>query len=347
LKQWLTANPQVEVITRDRWPAYIEAATAAAPQALQVADRFHLLRNVREAVEKLLWRCGPEIRAASADVDAVPSANPPPVAKELPTKSTERERLKELRRGQRHERFQQVKTLTAQGLSGRVIARRLAMSVKAVVRYRRLDRCPDWEPGRTAPTQLDAFAPFIADWIAAGHRNSADLYRALRTQGYRGGYDAVRRYLNRRVGSSGRPGRRGPDSHPPRPKVPSARKLSFRLVNPKPESRSARVLDRLRTCHPKLNDALTLAEELLAMLRRTGSTPLAEWATKAEQSGQIDLKNLARSLLQDAAAVTAAMTLPWNNGPVEGQVGRLKLLKRQMYGRAGMALLKARVRHKG
>jgi transposase len=347
LKQWLAANPQVEVITRDRWPAYIEAATAAAPQAKQVADRFHLLRNVRDAVEKLLSRFGTEIRTASADVDAATSATPPPVAEKQPIKSTDRERLRELRRGQRQERFQQVKTLTAQGLSCRVIARRLGMNVKAVLRYRRLDRCPDWEPGRTAPTQLDAFAPFIADWIAAGHRNSADLDRVLRTQGYRGGYDAVRRYLNRRIGSSGRPGRRGPDTQPPRPKVPSARKLSFRLVNPKPDSRSARVLERLRTCHPQLNEALGLAEELLAMLRRTCSTPLAEWATKAEQSGQIDLRNLARSLAQDSAAVTAAITLPWNNGSVEGQVGRLKLIKRQMYGRAGMALLKARVRHKG
>src|SRR5882762_10284627 len=104
----------------------------------------------------LLSRCGMEIRAASADVEAATRANPPPAAEEPPAKSTERERLRELRRGQREERFQQVKTLTAQGLSCRVIARKLAMNVKAVLRYRRLDRCPDWEPGRTAPTQLDA-----------------------------------------------------------------------------------------------------------------------------------------------------------------------------------------------
>jgi transposase len=299
----------------------------------------------------MLSRFGAEIRAAGAEVDGVERVATPPAGQDPPTESsmkfTERDRLREAKRHCREERFQQVKDLTDRGFSCRVIARRLGLSVKVVLRYRRLDRCPDWEPGRMAPTQLDAFASVITDWIAASHRNSADLNRLLKTHGYRGGYDAVRRYLNRRIGSSRRPGRRNCETHSPHRKPPSARKLSFRLVNPKPESRSARVLERLRACHPKLKEALGLAEELLAMFRRECSTTLAEWALKAETSGQIDLKNLARSLLQDSQAVTAAMTDSWSNGQVEGQVGRLKLIKRQMFGRAGMALLRARVRHKG
>jgi transposase len=331
VKEWLAANPQVEVITRDRWPAYIEAATAAAPQAKQVADRFHLLRNVREAVEKLLSRHGAEVRAAAIDVDATESRDKPAAEvnatpESSPKPLSEEEQHRDEKRNQREERFRQVKELTAQGLSCRVIARRLEMSPKVVVRYRRLDRCPDWEPGRVSPTQLDPFAQFIADWVAAGNRNSADQYRFLKARGYRGGYDAVRRSLNRLIGSCGRPGRRSGDAKPRRRPAPSARKLSFRVANPKPGSRSSRVLARLREQSPQLNTALDLADELMAMFRRQSSTTLADWTARATASGDVDLKNLAASLLKDAAAVEAAMSQPWSNGPVEGQVGRLKTI---------------------
>ena len=85
----------------------------------------------------------------------------------------------------------------------------------------------------------------------------------------------------------------------------------------------------------------------MAMIRRTTATPLVEWVDRALASGDRDLANLARSLRSDAAAVQAALAEEWSNGQVEGQVGRLKAIKRSMYGRAGMTLLRARVRHKG
>lgn len=208
----------------------------------------------------MLSRFGAEILAAGAEVDGFERVATPPAGQDSPTESsmkfTERDRLQEANRHCREERFQQAEDLTDRVFSCRGNARRLGLSVKVVLRYRRLDRCPDWEPGRMAPTQLDAFASVITDWITAGHRNSADLNRLLKAHGYRGGYDAVRRYLNRRIGGSMRPARRNYcETHPPNRKPPSARKLSFRLVNPKPESRSARVLERLRACHPKLKEA--------------------------------------------------------------------------------------------
>ena len=119
------------------------------------------------------------------------------------------------------------------------------------------------------------------------------------------------------------------------------------MVKPKPESRSAKVLKRMRDCDSNLSAGLVLFEELLAMLRRESRVTLQDWATKAAASSHVELKNVAKSLLQDAAAITAAMTEPWSNGQVEGQVGRLKMIKRQMFGRSGMALLRARVLHKG
>jgi transposase len=352
LKAWLAANPHVEVITRDRWPAYIQAATTAAPQAKQVADRFHLLMNVREAVEKVLSRVGPEVRAANAALNAptAPVAPAAPAPRELdatpPTATAQRRAGK---RQAREERFRRVKALTAEGVSLRQIARRLRMSNGAVLRYQRLDRCPDWRPGRVKATAVDPFAAFIAEWVEAGNRNSADLYRALKGKGYAGGYDPVRRYLNRLVGSSGRRGPRDANAsvRPAERTPPSARKLSFRVANPKPGSHSARVLAAVRERNPAVHAALDLAEELMAMIRRKSATTLVDWLAKAAASGDRDLGNLAASLGSDAAAVQAALTEAWSNGQVEGQVNRLKCIKRQMYGRAGMKLLRARVRHKG
>lgn len=358
LKTWLAANPQVEVITRDRWPAYIPAAASAAPKAKQVADRFHLLMNVREAVEKILSRVGPDIRVAHATVNTAAEKTPTPAPAEPPTPAasapdtkplTPTEQRRRARREGRAERFRRVKELTAEGLSVRAIARRLRMSNGAVLRYQRLERCPDWRPGRTGATSVDAFAAFIAEWVAAGNRNSKDLHRALQGKGFTGGYDAARRYLNRLIGSSGRPGKRDRNATPTpiERSPPSARKLSFRVANPKPDSHSARVLAVLRGRNPGVHAALETAEELMGMSRQTTAAPLADWVAKAKELGDRDLVNLASSLGSDAAAIQAALTEPWSNGPVEGQVNRLKCIKRSMYGRAGMKLLRARVRHKG
>lgn len=119
------------------------------------------------------------------------------------------------------------------------------------------------------------------------------------------------------------------------------------MANPKPDSHSARVLANLRERNPAVHAAVEAAEELMAMIRKRKATTLTDWVARAMALGDRDLANLAASLRSDAAAVQAALSEPWSNGQVEGQVGRLKGIKRQMYGRAGMKLLRARVRHKG
>lgn len=96
-----------------------------------------------------------------------------------------------------------------------------------------------------------------------------------------------------------------------------------------------------------MDAALDLAGEFAGMIRRTAATPLADWIGKAAAGGVPELAAFAAGLRADEAAVSAALTRSWNNGPVEGQVNRLKAIKRSMYGRAGMDLLRARVMHKG
>lgn len=409
LQTWLQEHPGVELITRDRWAAFAQAATAGAPHARQVADRWHLLKNLREAVERLLGRMAAAVQeslrepapveehpptggvtaplaapagatpsdAALTTAVAVEATVPPlpvhepavvgvPVAtstKKLPTSTdattesaaaqpspSPRERMRQARRRQRAEQYQRVHELRGQGQSLRQIARTTGLSVKRVIRYVRLPRCPDWNPGRRTPTQLDGFASLIDDWVKAGGRNAAELYRELAGRGCRAQYDSVRRYLARRVGSTGRPGPRvGPLKPPAPPPPPSARKLSFEFIR-RPEDRTSEEqghLERLRASDAGLREGLDLAAEFAAQIRKSGKQTFADWLAEVAGSGCAELRSFADGLRQDQAAVSAALTEPWSNGPVEGQVNRLKTIKRQMYGRAGFQLLRARVRKVG
>jgi transposase len=361
LKAWLREHPGVELVTRDRWAAFAQAAAEAAPQARQVADRFHLLRNLREAVERLLGRMSAAVREALCE--------PPPEARAVPPESSARsddacpeaarggeadagagrpslrEQARQEKRRRRAERYGRVRELRRQGLSVRRIAREVGLHVNAVRRYLQEERCPDWNPGRRPPTQLDAFAALMDDWIGRGGRNAAELHRDLAARGCRASYDAVRRCVARRLGSAGRPGRRTGPLKPAAPPAPSPRQLSFDFIR-RPEGRDEdkqRRLDRLRAGDAALREGLDLAAEFAALVRKAGNTSFAEWLAAVEGSGCGELRSFAAGLRQDEAAVVGALTEAWSNGPVEGQVNRLKTIKRQMYGRAGFELLRARV----
>jgi transposase len=369
LAAWLKEHPGVEVITRDRWASFAQAATEAAPQARQVADRWHLLKNLREAVERLLGRLSIQVgealqappqaaSAAPAPGEASPAlaAPEPPADEPLPAGEpspppqepslSPRQQARAAKRQQRAARHQQVRELHGQGLSQREIARLIGLSRNVVRRYCREERCPDWKRERRPSPTLQRFAAEIDRWVEAGGRNTAALFRELQGRGCAASYDAVRRFVNRRLGSTGRPGPRTcPAVVPPAP-VPSARQLSFEFIR-RPEERTAAEqarLDKLRACEGTLPEGLALAGEFAEMVRRRSATPLTTWLAKAEGSSCPEVRGFAAGVRQDEAAVAAGLSEAWSNGPVEGHVNRLKLIKRQMYGRAGFALLRARVR---
>jgi transposase len=370
LKVWLQQHPSVEVITRDRWASYAQAATEGAPQARQIADRWHLLKNLREAVERLLGRFAPQVHAALAVApeagsppDEAPARPATPTAPATPTgRSTAaaesrpdegepaepslKEQTRQAKRQRRVDRHREVRNLRTEGLSVRRVARLTGLSIRTVLRYGREDQCPDWHTGRVRPNLLAGFTETIEDWLAAGNRNAAALHRQLQERGCRAGYDAVRRLVNQRLGSGGKLGPRAESTRPLPVAPPSGRQLSFEFIK-RPEKRKAEEqgrLDRLQKTDTTLEQALDLAGEFAAMIRKSSSVSLTEWLAKAAQSCSAEIRNFATGLSQDAAAVQAALTEPWSNGPVEGQVNRLKLIKRQMYGRAGFSLLRARVR---
>jgi transposase len=373
LKTWLQEHPGVEVITRDRWSAFAQAANEGAPQAQQVADRWHLLKNLREAVERVLDRFAPQIttiaqQSASAEVTSqIPAVTEEPTTESRPVQLipaearvptptpaplSAREQARQSKKQAREQRHRLVREMRDQGHSIRVTARQLGVSTKLVIRYRRQETCPDWKPGRRGRTQVDPYKADVEQWISGGGRNTKDLHRLLGEKGCRACYDAVRRYVNRIVGSTGKPGRRTGEAKPPPPALPSARKLSFELVcPPKPKSEDStpeqkvepKLWDRLRSDLPCLAKTWDVASELVRMIRKELRQPLSDWLRKAEQSDVSELKSFAKGLREDESAVAAALSEAWSNGPVEGQVNRLKFIKRSMYGRAGWHLLRARV----
>lgn len=339
LSAWLRKRPSVELISRDRGDCFIKGATCGAPAATQVADRFHIVVNLREAIKRLLDRHPQDLnRAARAVADrhqeSPPSGNtplPPPGGSSAePTKG-------ELRRRQL---FASVVAMHAEGYSRREIARRLGVNRNTVGRYIDTGGFPE-RATRTYLSGVDRFADYLWQRWQEGIRNARRLTQELRQQGFRGSYWMVRRHV-----SAWRP--EGPAAHAPscRFKRPSSQRVSGLFVAHS-TNLSATERDLLREVKrqcPEARTAARLANQFLSMVRGQGSALLQPWIKRASgQAAPKELRGFAAGLKKDIQAIRNALDLPWSNGPTEGFVNRLKMLKRQMYGRAGFALLRKRV----
>jgi transposase len=355
VKVWLAAHPGVELVSRDRASSYSQAATEAAPKAQQVADRWHLLKNVREAIERLLERHLPIITKALKPSDPDPGKDEPSPddepspALDLVAEETSSNSLREgaalAKRHRRIERFQQVHELHRQGTPIRQIARDLTMSRKAVRRYLGHEKCPEWGPRRRRRSGMDEHREWVDARIAEGEINASELHRELVARGVRLSYATVRRSLTNRLERAGKSRPRVNAAKPKPIRPPSPRQLSFDWIR-RPEKRTVEArgrLDKIRAASPDLTTALDLADEFTTLIRKQSCGTLQDWLTRAEASLCPEVRHFAEGIRRDESAVNAAITLPWSNGPVEGHVNRLKTIKRQMFGRAGFALLKARV----
>jgi transposase len=363
VKKWLEDHPEVELISRDRSSTYAQAAAESVPEALQVADRWHLLKNLREAIERLFERRSDEISAAvkapatapeslssSVSTDAehgltVVESSPPPQPTAEPPSESPRRQAEQSRRRRRVERFERVHELHRQRHSARRIAREVGMSRNAVRRYLRSKECPDWNPGRAWNSRWDAHREWIDARIAEGCTNAADLHRQLVLRDFRGSYCSVQRYVRKRLGAAGKKRERAGAARPSAPPAPSPRQLSFEWVR-RPEDRKPdeqRRIDAIRASSDELATALSLADEFADLLRRRSSVTLSDWLAKGQASSPPEIRRFAEGIRRDESAVLAAVTRRWSNGPVEGHINRLKTVKRQMYGRAGFVLLRARV----
>jgi transposase len=344
---WLRAHPGVQVICRDRSGAYAEGARTGAPQAIQVADRWHLWHNLAEAVEKTVigHRADlpepepapePQPHPANADADA-PTTGPveAEAAAPSPADATAEGRLATRTR----ERYHAVQDLLAHGVSRSAIARQLRLDPHTVRRYANAATVEELL-GKAGPREsvLDPFKPYLHQRFNAGCTDAAKLTSEIAAQGYRGSDQTVRRYL--------RPFRATLTAPPPKPVPPSIRQVTGWLTR-HPDSRTEDETLQLKTLlhrSPALQATYQHVRGFGAILtNRTGQQHLAAWMHQVDADGSPALRSFVAGLRADLDAVTAGLTLPYSSGPVEGQVTRIKLLKRQMYGRAKLDLLRKRV----
>lgn len=356
LANWLAAHPGVEVISRDRGGAYADGGRQGAPEAEQVADRFHLVVNLRESVERLVVRkhraLGQAAAACRDHADAAPTepeAHPPPDAPSLMTRDEED---REARRGRRLERYETVRAMREDGVSINGIARQLGMGRHTVRRFLRADAFPERAHRAARLGILGPYEPYLRERWNAGCQNAQALFEEIRAQGFPGSASYVRHYLAGWRLEPSKPGRKGAPVTPPPPALPpsrprSPRQVSWLLVRPPVEldADEHAYLEQLCQLAPEVATVHHLAQEFRRIVRDQDQAALDAWLVAAERSGVPEAKGFALGIRRDRAAVDAALSMAWSNGQTEGQVNRLKVLKRQMYGRGNFDLLRKRVLH--
>ncbi len=351
---WLRAHPGVVTVARDRSGVYADGIRQGAPAATQVADRWHLLKNIGDHLERVVARHGAALRAAAQPVpaaepgaaestgDGVASgsgAAPEPQRPPQHSLGTERQQA----------RFDAIQALRQAGHSVSAIARTLGLTRITVRKYLRAEACPVRVRHSRLLGPASPHVAYLRERWAAGCDNAALLWAELRARGFTGSAGSVRRFLGawrttpRRRGRQPRPAAGRVPAPPPAP--PSPRQVRWWLLqdpDQRPAERQA-YLARLPHDCPALQEASDLAREFGRLLRQRDAAALDAWLDRSASSGLAEFRNCAKGLRQDYAAVAAALREPYSNGPTEGNVTRLKLLKRQMYGRAEPDLLRQRV----
>ena len=328
LAAWLSGHPEVEVICRDRAGGYGEGARAGAPHAIQVADRFHLWQNLGQAVEKALTSL--QAGFVEPPAEPAPDASLPELTHPLPElKITTRLRAQ----------YSVVQELSGQGMSKAAIAGKLGLH-QATVRKLANARTVEDVLAKTLQRAhlVDDHVEYLHQRWNQGERNATQLFREIAARGYRGGELAVQRYLRRfrhGRGTAPRPG----------PKPPAVREVT-RWIMTDPTRLSDQPtagLARIRTRDSDIDRLARHVTTFATMMTDLHGDRLDDWIATVEADTLTAIASFARNMRRDIHAIRNGLTLPHSSGPVEGSINRLKMIKRQMFGRANLDLLRKRV----
>ena len=333
LAQWLAGHPGVEVVSRDRAGVYADGAALGAPQAVQVADRWHLLRNLGDVAARVLAGVSlPPIPVEETVTAGTASSTPQPKDRETRKDAERRERQQ-----RRQALYDEVHQLYEKTKSIRAVAARLGMDRRTVRRYLHAPECPQPKPRGKRSSILDPYRDHILARWAEGCHNAAELYREIVRQGYPGSRTIVKGFVaTLRNRARGEPVIRHVHLGP--------KQLRRWFTRPQDElgEKERSFLNRILEASPAAREAYTFLQDFRVILAERKADALRSWLERAGKSSLAPVRGFARTLEKDMDAVMNALTLPWSNGPVEGQINKLKLLKRQMYGRAGIELLRRR-----
>jgi len=316
---WLSHQPQIAIVARDRGGSYALAAAKALPQATQVADRWHLMENASRAFLDTVRRSMRQIRGAIGAATINPDL------------LTAAERIQYEGYLRREEANAVILGLANEGVAIKEIVRRTGHSrgvVRKVLRGLRSDVF------RVRQSSLDLHFQWLDERWAAGQRNATELWRCLRKQGFRGCLRVVSEWATRR--------RQGEKADSTLSRAPSARTIARLMTIGRDGLSKAETVTvaAIEGGVPLLVEAREIVAAFQAMVRKKCLADLEPWLDRARSSL---VASFANGVIKDQAAVSAAITSPWSNGQTEGQITKLKLVKRQMYGRGKLDLLQARV----
>ncbi len=335
---WLRTHPGTEVISRDRASLYAQAATNAAPQAIQVADRWHLLHNMTEALTEAL---APHHRllneAARMAVAAEPTPQPEQEKNGSVTPVTPARRLQQQNRQRRLDRYEVAMEKVREGRSQREIGRQCGLSRKTVRRWIKAGDFPERKRG-LRHSSVETHREYLEQRWQQGCHNAAQLWRELQTRGFFGRPHTLRDWLQKQYGRR-RERMQKPTPQLRQPRI-SPRKAAWQVLKQPEEAQH--FLDELYHRSPQIAALAATAREFCRIIRERDAVAWPDWQRNAAAG---PLAGFAKHLCRDEAAFLAALQHLWSNGPVEGQVHRLKLIKRSMYGRAGFDRLRLRVLH--
>jgi transposase len=361
---WLQQHPEIDVVSRDRSGPFAAAARDGAPQAQQVADRFHLVQDLSELLRHVFERHSRLLEpardrqvgesgavaptqggAAAQEATAVPANEEGAPNNPVQRTPSGAETLRLARLRQRQERYAQAHRLAKLGLSKHTIAEQLGVDAKTVRHWLSTDSYPAHPGakgrGRPLGSQPDSYKPYLLERYQQGCHNSSLLYRELVGRGYKGRSSLVRKWFT---------GIRHAADPTAAVTAQATRRYSLRdrvfSVMRLPADRTeeqAQVVLRLAELGGVIGQATDLAQGFAHLVRQRQEAGLTAWMEKAEASGLDEFKTFVNGLRRDEAAVRAGLSLDWNNGPTEGNNNRLKLVKRSMFGRANFDLLRKRI----
>lgn len=342
LAKWLKNHPEIRIVSRDRYGPYAMGIQQGAPQAIQVADRFHLLMNLGEATKRMLQSRGKILKEAFNLYNNQPQPESPDKQgqqmEETPPELTEDDPV--IINPKRQHKFDKVKELHGKGYSIRTIARSVKSHRHTVKKYIYMEKLSKRRNRRS--TNFDAFQAFVLSKNNT-EKTYKDLYHAILSQGFKGGYSQFCNNMNdlsrrHKVILKSSPVKLTPI------KTWSTTKLSLIIYKDKNElnNEDRQFLELLYNNSPEIRETGKLVESFKKLFQSKEDGSLKHWIDGAINS-KSGIKTFAKNLIKDFDAVNNAIITPYSNGQVEGQINRLKNIKRAMYGKASFQLLRKMV----
>ena len=306
---WLRAHPSIEVVSRDRATLYAEAASKAAPNAVQIADRWHMLRNLSEALVSVL---APHHRAIDQAARTVFTNSLPAVAGTVPCLPmlTRAQQTRQQRRERRFIRYESVMELVRKGISQREISCTLGVDRRTVRRWTRACGFPERKEVRRK-NAIDQHRPYLDQRWNEGCRNAAQLWREIRDRGFSGTSSSLRQWVFKHYGRKVRSHR---EPLPPKSPRISPRQLVWHIL--KPNESSERYLKELFKLSPDLATCADAAREFFRIIRTRDLKARPEWRLLASpQSG------VKRSPARDRSQESGFGMANWRQGEALGWQG--------------------------